>query len=93
MMFFIFTSGILRRDRQSIALSMIVFFLYGGMVWTIFPQEPGISFESHFFGAATGVLGAFIFNRFDPIPAVKTYDWEDESSDVSEKLPPGNRDN
>ena len=31
MMFFIFTSGILRRDRLSIALSMIVFFIYGAL--------------------------------------------------------------
>lgn len=78
MMFYIFTSGILRRDRQSIALSMIVFFLYGGMIWTIFPQEPGISYESHFFGAAAGVIAAFAFSRRDPAPGKKHYDWEDE---------------
>lgn len=78
MMFFIFTTGILRRDRLSIALSMIVFFLYGGMVWSIFPQEPGISYESHFFGAASGVLAAFLFRRLDPLPPEKHYDWEDE---------------
>jgi membrane associated rhomboid family serine protease len=79
MMFFIFTTGILRRDRLSIALSMIAFFLYGGMVWSIFPQEPGISFESHFFGAASGVLAAFLFRRLDPMPPEKHYDWEDEA--------------
>jgi membrane associated rhomboid family serine protease len=79
MMFFIFTTGILRRDRLSIALSMIVFFLYGGMVWSIFPQEPGISFESHFFGAASGVLAALLFRRLDPLPPEKHYDWEDEA--------------
>ena len=89
MMFFIFTSGILRRDRRSIALAMIVFFLYGGMIWTIFPTEPGISFESHFFGAASGVLGAIIFNRFDPMPAEKRYDWEEETFDVNGQPSPG----
>ena len=76
MMFFIFTTGILRGDRLSIALSLIVFFLYGGMVWTIFPQEAGISYESHFFGAAAGVVAAFLFRDRDPLPPVKTYDWE-----------------
>ena len=30
MMFFIFISGILRRDRLAVALSLIVFFIYGG---------------------------------------------------------------
>ena len=78
LMFYIFTSGILRRDRLSIALSMIVFFLYGSMIWSIFPQEPGVSFESHFFGAAAGVLGAFLFSRRDPMPEEKHYEWEDE---------------
>lgn len=81
MMFYIFTSGILRRDRFSIALSMIVFFLYGSMIWSIFPQEAGISYESHFFGAATGVLGAFLFSRRDPLPEKKHYDWEDEADE------------
>ena len=77
-MFFIFTTGILRRDKLSVALSLIVFLLYGNMVWSIFPQEPGISYESHFFGAVTGVLAAFLFRDRDPAPPVKTYDWEGE---------------
>jgi membrane associated rhomboid family serine protease len=81
LMFFIFVSGILRRDRLSIALSMIVFFLYGGMVWTVFPQQPGISYESHFFGALTGVIAAFLFRHNDPLPPVKKYDWEGEDPD------------
>jgi membrane associated rhomboid family serine protease len=79
-MFYVFTSGILRRDRRSIALSLIVFFIYGGMIWSIFPQEPGISYESHFFGALCGVLAAFLFARRDPSPAEKRYEWEDEEN-------------
>ena len=78
LMFFIFVSGILRHDRLSIALSMIVFFLYGGMVWTVFPNEPGVSFESHFFGAVMGLTGAFLFFGRDPLPPEKHYDWEEE---------------
>ncbi|MGD8311832.1 MAG: rhomboid family intramembrane serine protease [Gammaproteobacteria bacterium] len=81
MMFFIFTSGILRRDRLSIALALIVFFVYGGMIWSIFPQQQGISYESHFFGAATGVLAAFLFRHRDPVPAEKTYEWEGEADE------------
>jgi membrane associated rhomboid family serine protease len=76
LMFFVFVSGVLRRDRLSIALSLIVFLLYGGMVATIFPQQPGISYESHFFGALMGVLAAFLLRRRDPAPPGKTYDWE-----------------
>jgi membrane associated rhomboid family serine protease len=86
-MFFIFTTGILRGDRLSIALSMIVFFLFGGMVWSIFPQEPGVSYESHFFGALCGILAAFLFRNQDPLPEVKTYDWENETTDEEDDDP------
>jgi membrane associated rhomboid family serine protease len=89
MMFFIFTTGILRKDRLSVALSLIVFLLYGNMVWTIFPQEPDISYESHFFGAVTGVLAAFLFRDRDPAPPVKTYDWEGDESESEDDDPFG----
>lgn len=81
LMFFLFAFGVLRRDRPSMALSMLVFFLYGGMVWGIFPQEPGVSFEAHFFGAVTGLALAFLLRHHDPAPPEKKYDWEGEEED------------
>jgi membrane associated rhomboid family serine protease len=78
MLFFVFTIGAIRWDRRSIALAMIVFFLYGGMVWGVFPRDPGISFESHFFGALNGVVLAFGLKNRDPAPPEKRYSWEDE---------------
>lgn len=90
LMFYIFVSGILRRDRLAIALSMIVFFLYGSMVWSIFPQQPDISFESHFFGALTGIVAAFLFRGRDPLPTEREYDWEGEEADTA-GLPGGSR--
>jgi membrane associated rhomboid family serine protease len=82
LMFYIFVGGILRRDRLSIALALIVFLLYGGMVTTIFPQQPGISYESHSFGALMGIVAAFVFRNRDPAPPEKRYDWEREADDV-----------
>lgn len=78
---FVFVIGALRWDKQAIALSCLVFFLYGGMIWGIFPSQPGISFESHFFGAILGVFCAIIFRNFDPKPPQKRYDWEDETEE------------
>lgn len=79
--FFLFTAGLLRRDKRSSVLLMVAFFMYGTMIWTIFPQEPGISFESHFFGAVSGVVCALALSHRDPKPAVKTYSWEEESAE------------
>lgn len=84
LLFYLFTIGILRRDRLSVALALIVFLLYGGMIWGIFPQQPQISFEYHFFGALCGVLAAFLFRHRDPMPPEKHYDWEEEDGDGDE---------
>ena len=81
MMFYLFVIGILRRDRLSMAVSMVVFFLYGGMVWGIFPAKAGISFEYHFFGALLGVCFAVILRNFDVPRLEKRYDWETEPED------------
>jgi membrane associated rhomboid family serine protease len=83
MMFFVFTIGAIRWDRRAIALSMIVFFLYGGMIWGILPRDPTISFESHFFGALIGIILAIALRNRDPAPPEKRYSWEDEEDDES----------
>lgn len=80
MMFFVFVIGILRRDRPSIALAMIVFFLYGSMVWGVLPLKPGISFEFHLFGALAGIAAAFLLRRRDPLAQRRLYDWEKDPS-------------
>ncbi|WP_416308299.1 rhomboid family intramembrane serine protease [Neptunicella sp. SCSIO 80796] len=81
MFFFLLVASILRRDKRSVAIMMIVFLLYGSMTMTIFPREPNISFEYHFFGAIAGSLCAFIFWRRDPKPVEKKYQWEGTEDD------------
>lgn len=62
LLFFIFFSGVFRKDVRLLTVALLVVFLYGSMVWGIFPYDWTISFESHFFGALTGVVLAY-FNR------------------------------
>ncbi len=78
LMFLIFVLGLLRRDRPAIATGMIAFFFYGGMLLTVLPHEPGISWQSHLGGAVAGVVAAFLFRRLDPALPRKRYSWEDE---------------
>jgi len=81
MMFFLFTVGILRWDRRAIALALVVFLLYGGMIWGIFPTAPDISFEYHLFGALIGVLLGFLLKGLDPPPPEKRYSWDGDETD------------
>ncbi len=72
---FLFFSGIIRRDNRSIALALVVTFLYGSLIWGVLPVDNGISWESHLFGALVGIALAFLLRKSDPY---KRYDWEDE---------------
>jgi len=78
LMFFLFLIGVIRRDKPAMALAMIVFFLYGSMVWGVLPTKEEISFETHLFGALMGVICAIAFRNKDPKPPEKKYSWEIE---------------
>lgn len=61
---FIFWTGIFRKNRRAMILSLIVLTLYSGSVESIFPNtEKGISWESHLAGAIVGLVLAFIFKN------------------------------
>lgn len=83
LMFFLFVAGLLRRDRLGVAIALVVFFFYGGMVMTVLPREEQVSFEYHLAGAVAGVLAAIALFRLDPLPPRKRYSWEDEEEDES----------
>ncbi|QHJ10169.1 hypothetical protein FX988_00381 [Paraglaciecola mesophila] len=84
--FYLLVVGILRRDKSSIGIMMIAFFMYGGMTMSIFPREPGISFEYHLFGGISGALAALMWFRLDPKPQVKRYTWERDGSDMDDPI-------
>ena len=73
---FIFFKGIFSKHFRLVALSMLVVFLYGGLLWYIFPIEAGISWEGHLGGFLTGLLFALIFKT--ELPPVKKYKWEED---------------
>ncbi|HEY7873108.1 MAG TPA: rhomboid family intramembrane serine protease [Rudaea sp.] len=82
LMFFLFFMGLLRRDRLAIAIALTVFFLYGGMVMTVLPRDPQVSFEYHLFGAIAGLIAAFLWHQRDPQPPRKRYSWEIEEDEA-----------
>ncbi|MEI7811331.1 MAG: rhomboid family intramembrane serine protease [Ignavibacteria bacterium] len=81
---FLYFSGMIRRDTRSIALALIVTFLYGGLVWGILPQDNQVSYELHLFGAFSGIFCAFYFKKYDP---PHKYDWEEEEEGISDEKP------
>ena len=76
--FFLFFSGVFRKNAQSLALALVVALFYGSMVWGVLPLKAGTSWESHLFGALAGILAAFHFRRVELAIKTKRYEWEKE---------------
>ena len=76
---YVFVGGILRLDMRSVAVSVMVWFLYGSMIWGVLPIRPNMSWELHLSGAILGVELAIVFRHWDVAP-VKRYSWEDDDS-------------
>lgn len=87
---FLFFSGVFRRHLRLMVVSALVVFLYGSIMWGIFPIKTEISWEGHLFGALAGVLVAFNYRKEGPQRRV--YHWEDEEDDIEEIFPETNID-
>ena len=80
--FFIFFSGVLRRDRKLLTVALLVALYYGSMIWGIFPEElffklntpSRISWQSPLAGAAVGIILAFTYKGVGEKP--KKFIWE-----------------
>lgn len=81
MLFFITVIGLLRWDKQAIALALVSFFLYGGMIGGLFPDSERISYETHIAAACLGIILAFVLKNHDPPPPRKVYSWELEGEE------------
>ena len=79
---FLMFRGILSKQYQLTALSFSVIFLYGSIIWYIFPTDPKISWEGHLAGFLVGIAFAFVFNK-QTLP-IKKYIWEKENYNPEE---------
>ena len=60
---FVFFSGIIKKHFRLVALSLIIIFLYGSMIWYVLPIKEGISWEGHLSGFLVGFFFAIIYRN------------------------------
>jgi len=83
---FLFFSGIIRRYYRLAALSLLVVFLYGSMVWGMFPGfYRDVSWESHMMGFLSGIILAIYYRHEGPQRPV--YKWLEEEEELNETEP------
>ena len=80
---FLFVSGIIRKNPRLSAISMLIIFLYGSMIWGILPTKEPISWEGHLSGFMAGILVAIFYRNEGP--KRKKYQWEIDE-ELEEKL-------
>ncbi len=84
--FFLFFSGLIRKHVPLIAISLLVTFLYGGLIWNMFPffAKATTSWEGHLSGAVSGTVLAWLFRNYGPQKPVYFTD-EDEDEDEEDE--------
>jgi len=71
---FLFISGVIRKNPRLTAVSLVIIFLYGSMLWGILPTKEPISWEGHLAGFVAGILIAIFYRNEGP--ERKKYQWE-----------------
>jgi len=82
LMSFMLFKGILSKNHHLTALSLLVVFLYGSMLWYVFPVKENMSWEGHLSGLLVGLVFAFVFRTAIAMPV--RYVWEDDQYDEKE---------
>jgi len=78
---FLFLSGVIRRVRSLMAISLLVVFWYGSLVWGLLPFDFEVSFEAHMTGVIAGILLALVYRDQGPEPDRTLLDADDEEEE------------
>ncbi|WP_113912087.1 rhomboid family intramembrane serine protease [Roseovarius dicentrarchi] len=57
---FLVARGLVDRSPVTMGAALLVGFVYGSILWSVLPGQPGVSWEAHLFGAFAGAAAAFI---------------------------------
>ncbi len=62
---FLLVRGFFVRSFGQIALAVVLFVVWGGLLWGVLPSDPLVSWQAHLFGALGGLLAGYLVGRAD----------------------------
>ncbi|MER5674887.1 rhomboid family intramembrane serine protease [Pseudonocardia alni] len=66
---FLLTRGFYARNGRQILLAVVLFLIYGSILWGVLPSDPMVSWQGHLFGAIGGVVAAYWVAKADRLPS------------------------
>ena len=77
---FVFFSGIIRKHYRLVALSLIIIFLYGSMIWYVLPVKDGMSWEGHLSGLLVGIIFSYVYRNLGMVQ--EKYEFKETEFDL-----------
>ena len=75
---FLFVSGLIRKNKNLMGISLLVIFLYGSFFWGALPFEQNIaqniSWDGHLYGALAGIAIAIYYRKDGPQRTIYQYE-------------------
>ncbi|TQC39110.1 rhomboid family intramembrane serine protease [Rhodococcus sp. WS4] len=59
---YLLVRGVFARSLGQILVGVVVFVVYGSLLWGVLPSAPGVSWQGHLFGAVGGVVAAWLLS-------------------------------
>ena len=93
---FVCFSGIIKKHYRLVALSLIIIFTYGSMIWFILPIKKGMSWEGHLAGFLVGLFFAYLYRNKGLIKEEYTFQQNefdelfDENGNLRDSMPENN---
>ena len=84
---YLLVRGVFSRRVSQVLLGLVLLVLYGGLLWGVLPDQPGVSWQGHLFGALGGAPRGVVVRRAGPRGAGD--ESRDRPRDATRALGPG----
>ena len=79
---FILLGGLMSKNKRLMAMSFLSVFIYGSMLWGIFPMDDNISWEGHLTSLLWGIILAVVYRKYLPQPQLVSLSEDDSLNEA-----------